>query len=283
MPLPYLPLVSVNQLHENIVQENLLILDASMPPVGGGALPDNRWPDYRIAGAIKMNINEEFSDDSACFPHTLLSPHHFQKACRKLGVNKSHHIVVYDDLGLFSAARAWWMFMAMGHKQVSILDGGLPAWLTQGFPTQSGEVLPVHKGDFSSNADKQLFCTYSFVQNAIETSSHVILDARSFARFSGEESEPRQGVRSGHMPNAKNLPYTSLLKQGLLQSKSQLKKIFISLNPENKPMIMTCGSGITACILALAAYISGYEDVLVYDGSWAEWGSLVHLPIVTVK
>ncbi|NMP30372.1 sulfurtransferase [Thalassotalea sp. M1531] len=286
MSLPTSALISAQQLqdyfvHKSANQESILIIDASMPPVGGGTLPDQRWPDVTLPNARRMDINNVFSDANAEFPHTLLSPQDFQEQCRQLGMNNEHHVVVYDDLGLFSAARAWWMLKAMGQEKVSVLDGGLPAWLANNGEVSVAIDAPYKLGNFTSQHQPNYFCDHDYVAKALQSHSHLVLDARAANRFYGKAPEPRAGVRAGHMPNALNLPYANLLDNGAFKSLTELIKFFSTINPEQKPMIMSCGSGITACILALAATLAGNTDITVYDGSWTEWGSLEQLPVVT--
>ena len=275
------PLVSADTLNYLLEKDDIFILDASIPPIGTNITPQYSWPDTVIGKAKRFDIEGDFSDHQAQFPHTMISPEKFERLCQQLGINKNHQIVIYDDLGLFSAARAWWMFKSMGHEKVAVLNGGLPNWLKRGLPTDRAENNSSDTGNFSSNFLPAYFSDYRQVLSSIESQNSLILDARAQARFFGEAPEPRAGVRSGHMPSAENLPYSTLLKDGLLLPKEELTKIFQQINPQNKPLVMSCGSGITACILALAATIAGQREVKVYDGSWAEWGSLPEYPVVT--
>ncbi|REL25498.1 sulfurtransferase [Thalassotalea euphylliae] len=276
------PLISAEALYANLTQQNLLIFDASMAPVAPQSKPKKCWPSAVIPGAKRMDIEHDFCDHHAQFPHTMLGAKAFEQAAQSLGITGDEHLVVYDDLGLFSAARAWWMLTAMGHQHVSVLDGGLPHWLKRNLPVESVEHSePSSRGTFGASYCDAMFVDHHFVGQAIEQKSHVIVDARATARFFGQTPEPRVGVRVGHMPEAKSLPFTSLIANGLLLDSEQLALKFEQLNPNKLPMIMTCGSGITACILALAADIAGYKETTVYDGSWAEWGALTDLPVTT--
>ncbi|MGB1262082.1 MAG: sulfurtransferase [Cognaticolwellia sp.] len=280
-------LISVANLQAMLDSRNLVILDASIPPVGNMALPKHSWPDFRIPHARRFDLNKDFSDLDSHLPHTMVSAVHFEKAAQALGINHNSQIVVYDDLGLFSAARAWYMFRAMGHNNVAVLDGGLPHWLAlndavveQPLATNNGRAEQSPQiGNFIAKQQSDYFCDWHEVEQHTCSQQQLILDARANRRFSGEEPEPRAGVRSGHMPNAKNLPYHDLLTKGLMKPVDELTKIFSNVNGKNQAMIMSCGSGVTACILALAAERCGHSQVRVYDGSWSEWGSLPHTQV----
>lgn len=298
-------LISCTDLHSILDRKDLVVLDGSIPPVGKMTVPVHSWPEYAIANARRFDLNQDFSDHTSDMPHTMPSEEQFERAAQALGINQQSQIVIYDDLGMFSAARAWYMFRAMGHKNVAVLDGGLPYWLSLNKPAASAQleadsnsqpiefdksesnyiggnepVKNVVKGDFVARADVHYFCDWRTVEQQTVEQQRLILDARARERFYGITAEPRVGVRSGHMPNSKNLPYSELFNtsngHGLLKAPEELAEIFNKINTEGKPMIMSCGSGVTACILALAAEISGSTQVCVYDGSWSEWGSLTH-------
>lgn len=266
------------RIHHN---ERLIILDASIPPIGNMQAPEYSWPNTAIVNARRFYLTEHFSDPESCLPHTMPTSLEFEKAARALGINADSQIVIYDDLGLFSAARAWFMFKAMGHNNVAVLDGGLPQWLKkQKQLVQALESDQIATGNFVAKASERHFCDWQHVQEQTQLKTELIIDARAERRFLGLDPEPRPGMRSGHMPNAVNLPYTELLSQGLFKPTSQLHTIFERLNPDNKAMIMTCGSGVTACILALAAEQLHYKGICVYDGSWSEWGASSSLAVV---
>ena len=278
------PLISAIDLHAILASKDLVVLDASIPPVGNMAAPTYSWPEYRIPNARRFDLNQDFSDLNSNLPHTMPSAIQFEKAAKALGINQQSQIVVYDDLGLFSAARAWYMFRAMGHDNIAVLDGGLPHWLklkkpiadmTVDINTDKNRVF----GDFIAQEQADFFCDWREVEAQIHSQHQLILDARGNRRFQGLDAEPRVGLRSGHMPYAKNLPYNDLLNHGLLRPVDELKQIFNNINTHDQAMIMSCGSGVTACVLALAATLSGRKNVRVYDGSWSEWGSLPNTPI----
>lgn len=279
-------LISAIDLHAMLASKDLVILDASIPPIGNMAAPTYSWPKYRIPNARRFDLNQDFSDLKSNLPHTMPSTKQFEEAAKALGINQQSQIVVYDDLGLFSAARAWYMFRAMGHVNIAVLDGGLPYWLKlhkpmANMPFDINDVKNPILGDFIAQEKTGYFCDWHEVEAQIRSQDQLILDARGSRRFRGLDAEPRAGVRSGHMPHAKNLPYSDLLTHGLLKSPDELKNIFNNINSKNQAMIMSCGSGVTACVLALAAALSGCENVRVYDGSWSEWGSLANTEVET--
>lgn len=191
---------------------------------------------------------------------------------QKLGIHKNSAIVAYDSAGIFSGPRAWWMFRAMGHTQVAVLDGGLPAWKKAGYlcGTQA-ETVAKTRGDFISHPQEGLFCDSEQVLAALSDPAFSVVDARSEGRFKGQEPEPRPGLRGGHMPNAINLPYANLVVNGFLLPPESLKTIFAKKFNQNQQLIFSCGSGVTACVDALAAELAGYSKLTVYDGSWSEW------------
>jgi len=279
MMMYFQQLISCTDLHAILGNKDLVILDASIPPVGNMAAPEYSWPEYRLPQARRFDLNKDFSDLNSHLPHTMPSASYFEQAAKKLGINKQSQIVVYDDLGLFSAARAWYMFRAMGHDNIAVLDGGLPHWLTLKKPIAdlqrelNNDSLPV-AGDFIANEKSDFFCHWRDVEKQIDSQEQLVLDARAIRRFKGLDPEPRAGVRSGHIPNSINLPYNDLLTSGLFKPVNELIDIFNNISVKDQAMIMSCGSGVTACVLALAAELSGYKNVRVYDGSWSEWGAL---------
>jgi thiosulfate/3-mercaptopyruvate sulfurtransferase len=233
-------------------------------------------PSAIVKGAHRFDISHALSDPNAVTPNMMCDQHQFQSHMRQLGVNQTDTVVVYDDKGLFSSARAWWMLKSMGFEQVYIMDGGLPEWIRCGYPTQQTYNKINEIGDFEGRPDKTrtYFIDKEEVLNSLFNTDCLLLDARSPLRFSGREPEPRVGMRSGHIPNSKNLHYRSLLTEtGLIRPLTELQAMFEQLECENKSLQFSCGSGVTACILALAADECGYCDLSVYDGSWSEWGS----------
>ena len=272
-------IVSVRWLAENLSAENLSLFDASMKPIVPvpNAVPE---PPVYIPGSLRFDFDDVLCDHNTSLPHMMPSPEFFTDEMQKMGVNHDSAIVVYDKVGVYSSPRAWWMFRAMGHDQVAVLDGGLPAWIQAGHETAPTLATPKGRGDFVSRPQGGLFVDSKTVVQALADSAFSVIDARSAGRFKGQEPEPRAGLRGGHMPNAVNIPYTDVLENGRLASKSKLRTIFEEY--KNKKMIFSCGSGVTASLVALAAEQAGYKDLAVYDGSWSEWGaSDSGLPVTT--
>jgi thiosulfate/3-mercaptopyruvate sulfurtransferase len=278
----YTQLITSAQLSAIIDLPELIVLDASIPPIADMLAPAHSWPETIIPAARRFDLNKQFSDLSNSLPHTMLSVAQFTEQAQQLGIKQNSQIVVYDHFGIFSSARAWWMFKAMGHKNVAVLNGGLPLWLKENLAVVSADETQHHAlGDFIGCYNAQYFCDSDKVLAAIMQDKAQVLDARSSSRFLGQEPEPRAGVRSGHMPNAVNLHYKSLQQNGCLVASEQLKLAFAAADITSEQLIMSCGSGVTACILALAADILGYKNIQVYDGSWSEWGADQNLPIET--
>ncbi len=281
MDLPT-PLVNVQWLSENLGAANLIVLDASVPPVVPGFVSLNSEGAFKaIPGARRFDYDKEICKPNSSLPHMMPSPALFEAKARELGLNQNSKLVVYDDVGLYASPRAWWMLKAMGHSQVAVLDGGLPAWIAAGNSVSAELELAGVEGDFKAAVQENLFCDFEQVLKATQDAQFAIVDARSAGRFAGVAPEPRPGVRSGHMPNALNLPFADVLNAGFLKTPTELEALFAGKASKDQTIITSCGSGITACVLTLAAYVGGYENLSVYDGSWAEWGMPGKLPVVT--
>ncbi|MFC4722216.1 sulfurtransferase [Geojedonia litorea] len=267
------PLVSVTWLEQHLDASNLVILDASIPKVTGDDTNDAN--EVQIPNARFFDLKNKFSDNSAPFPTTFPSLDQFQNEARKLGVYSNSAIVIYDDKGIYSSPRVWWLFKAFGHHNVAVLDGGLPAWTTAKYPVEAKHDSPTTKGDFTAKLQPNLMKFFDDVKKESVDAKHIIVDARSRGRFNGTEPEPRKGLRSGTIPNSKNLPFEELLNNGIFKSEAELLNIFNTVAKTSDHITFSCGSGITACVLALGAELTGYNNISVYDGSWTEWGTLV--------
>ena len=263
-------LVSTDWLAAHLGEANLIVLDATwhMPTLKRNA--HEEFVAAHISGAQFFDIDKP-SDATSPLPHTLPSQEQFAAQMGALGISNNTHVVAYDSYGLFSAARSWWMFKIFGHNKVSVLDGGLKKWLAEGRPTVSGEPTPAKSGQFTAKLNSLMLRTMSEVAQ----SQAQIADARSPSRFKGEEPEPRPGVRAGHIPNSRNVHYATLLaSDGTLRATTQLADQFASSGVDiQKPIITSCGSGVTAAILSLALTELGAKNHALYDGSWTEWGA----------
>ncbi|MFD2517587.1 sulfurtransferase [Salinimicrobium flavum] len=265
------PIISAAQLNRRLDDPNLIILDCSPQSNVSGLKPE--FGNTVIKNARYFDIDTDFSDLTSGLPHTLPSPEQFGKNCRKLGLDNSSEIVVYDNLGIYTSPRVWWMFRAMGHDRIAVLDGGLSAWVKSGYPTQTAHDTAKKSGNFTARFKPELVSDLDFVKQNLTAKEALIIDARSRERFIGTVPEPRAGVRSGNIPGSVNIPFEEVLDNRKFKEKEELRAVFKEVNDPSKELVFSCGSGITACILLLASELVLDQKKSVYDGSWAEWGS----------
>lgn len=259
------PLVTSNWLNKHLNDDDLVILDASQQIAADNIV---------IAGARYIDIKTVFSDTTSQFPNTFPSVAQFVAACQQLGIDNDSKIVVYDNKGIFISPRVWWMFKTMGFHNIAVLDGGLPEWLANGYETETGFDAEFEQGDFKATFNPEKVKNYDFVKDNVSSQNCLVIDARSPARFNGEIPEARAGLKSGNIPNSINIHYGDVLDNGKLKPLCELTKVFDVLKAEKRPLVFTCGSGITACIILLASELVMERETGVYDGSWTEWTQL---------
>ena len=266
-------LVDADWLAGNLNAPNISVVDGSwhLPTVHRNASAE--FESMHIPGAVFFDI-DRIADRGSSLPHMIPSTAQFSNQVGALGINNDDHVVAYDATGIGSAARVWWMFRLFGHKHVSVLNGGLPAWRRSGGPTESKIQTPIVT-HFSARLNECLLRTIDELRQNVKSNLEQVLDARSHGRFTGKEPEPRSGLRSGHIPNSLNLPFLNLYdsETHLMKPDQELIELFSRAGlKESKTVVTSCGSGITACNLALALHLIGRTDVAIYDGSWSEWG-----------
>lgn len=269
------PLVSTDWLGQNLDAADLKIIDGSWRMPGNGAAIES-YAKHHIPHAVFFDI-DAIADQITDLPHMLPSPAQFEMAMGALGIRETDRVVVYDEKGIFSAARVWWSLRAMGHTTVAVLDGGLPVWLREGRPVTDAQTV-ITPATYRAAPLPARCVASGDVRRALADQRAIIVDARPADRFDGTAPEPRAGLRSGHMPGARNLPFPQLLTEdGKFRSPAEIRRLFESSGVDlSQPIITSCGSGVTAAILSLALEIIGKHDHAVYDGSWADWGDERH-------
>ncbi|HZO39498.1 MAG TPA: 3-mercaptopyruvate sulfurtransferase [Methylomirabilota bacterium] len=276
-----LPLVTAEWLARNLTRRDVRIVDGSwhMPQLKRD--PRAEFAAAHIPGAVFFDI-DAIADHATSLPHMLPSAREFARAVGGLGIGARDRVIVYDSRGVASAARVWWTFRAFGHDAVAVLDGGLPRWRAEGRPVESGTPAPRPR-KFTARLRRSLVRDLAAMRRNVTTRKAQVLDARSRGRFAGTEPEPRAGLRSGHIPGSLNLPYDELYQRdGTLLPPQELTAKFEAAGLDlGKPVVTSCGSGVTASVLALGLYAAGRPDVAVYDGSWTEWGGRADTPIET--
>lgn len=263
--------VSVEWLYNHLQEENLLIFDATISKVIGTVSALSK---RKIIGAQFFDIKKKFSSINAPFPNTIPTTEQFETSVQQLGVNNDSVIIIYDDHGIYSSARAWWLLKTFGFNNVAILDGGLPEWKAKGYPLEKKTTNnAIKKGNFKPIYNPNNVVYIESLDTISKDKNFKIIDARSSDRFNCIVKEPRAGLRSGTIPSSSNLPFNQVLNGNILKPKAELQVVFNALAKENQHLVFSCGSGITASVLALAATVAGYNNS-VYDGSWTEYGTL---------
>ncbi|PZF76816.1 3-mercaptopyruvate sulfurtransferase [Aestuariivirga litoralis] len=275
-------IVSTEWLADHLGSPDIAIIDASWHLPTAQRDAKKEFLEAHIPGAQFFDI-DELSETASSLPHMLPSPEKFSSRMRRMGIGDGKRVIAYDSVGLFSAARAWWMFKVFGHDDVTVLDGGLKKWLAEGRATADGPALKAQERHFTARFKGSMVKDMKEVAAALKSGAGQIADARSGTRFRGEEVEPRPGVRAGHMPGARNVHYASLLNpDGTLKSPDAIAAAFTSAGVDlARPVITSCGSGVTAAILTLGLTLAGARDHALYDGSWTEWGGNPDSPVAT--
>jgi thiosulfate/3-mercaptopyruvate sulfurtransferase len=270
--------VSTDWLAERLRDRSVIAVDASYPQVGQKRDVRSEYREGHIPGAVFFDI-DAVSDHSTELPHMLPGPAQFSEVVGALGIGDGDIVVVYDSAGLYSAPRVWWTFRLFGAKKTYILDGGLPKWKAEGRPLEKGDTARAPK-TFTAEMNVSAVAMTDDVRLALSSDDMQIVDARSPERFSGKAPEPRPGLRSGHMPRSFNVPFGRLIENGHLAPGRRIEATFKEAGVDlDKPIITTCGSGLTAAILTFALESIGKEPKGLYDGSWTEWGSRPDLPV----
>lgn len=273
------PLVSTQWLSTRLHDDNIVILDASMKIVlGKEPLVYDRFE--CIPNSQNLDLETDLFDHDSAQSHAMPSVQQFIDKVQSLGINNDSLVVIYDNQGIYSSPRAWWTFKVMGFDNVFVLDGGLPLWIKESRPTANEYTSTTVRGNASAAYQANRVCDAQHVLTNIASSTTSIIDARGAGRFNGSMPEPREGMRSGHIPSSLNIPFAQVLNDLQMKPSAELQSLFNSIvSAGHSTRIFSCGSGITACILILASFATGHNQAVLYDGSWAEWGGNPNLPI----
>jgi thiosulfate/3-mercaptopyruvate sulfurtransferase len=265
-------LVDADWLAKHLDAPDIVVLDATFHLPGSGREARREFGEAHIPGALFFDI-EDISDSASSLPHMLPAPQKFSSRVRKMGIGDGMRVVVYDTTNMSGAARAWWMFRVMGFQDIAVLDGGFAKWRAEGRAVQSGEPRRRTERHFTARLDAGLVRDLGDMKRLLQSGAMQIVDARPAGRFAGTVPEPRPVPRLGHIPGAKNVPFAGLLNQdGTMRSAGEIKAVLAASGVDSaKPVVASCGSGVTACVIALALATTGNETAAVYDGSWAEW------------
>ena len=273
-------LVGTDWLGRHLNAPDVCVVDASWYLPSAGRNPRAEFVEAHIPGAVYFDI-DEIADTDNPLPHMLPSPEKFAARVRRLGLGDGNRIVIYDGSGCVSAARAWWMFRIFGDHDVAVLDGGMAKWRAEGRPLQSAPPMPRER-HFTARLNTTMVRDVDQLLANLERPEEQVVDARSAGRFRGSDPEPRQGLRSGHIPGSLNLPYPALFdgETKTFKDGGEIRAAFQAAGVDlDRPVVTTCGSGVTACVLALGLHLIGHREVAVYDGSWSEWGGRDDTPV----
>jgi thiosulfate/3-mercaptopyruvate sulfurtransferase len=270
-----------DEVEAQLGRSDFKIIDASWYLPAQNRNAEAEFQSARIPGAQRFDLDAVVALGST-LPHMLPTPDMFAAALGAIGVSDTDDIVVYDGPGLFSAPRVWWMLRVFGATRVRVLDGGFDAWRREGRPIENGAVVRPRPATFQAGFNAQAVASFADISAIIADRSSQIADARGAGRFAGTETEPRAGLRSGHMPGARNLPFSALSNDGKLLPLNALREVLEASGIDlEKPVVTTCGSGVTAAVVTLALQSLGHADNRLYDGSWAEWGGRLDTAIET--